>query len=197
MSNTDTTYTSPSGTTAIVADDGGAVSDNKNWYIAVVQTNCEKHVRKYLDELGIQSFLPVQTVVREIRGKRKEVERVVIRSRIFVRTAPDAKSRTAVKKVLFVKRFVSYPGTYQDAVVPDHQMKQFMYMLRYTDPVDVHADTLKIEVGQKVRVARGHLMGLEGYVCQVGNKKHTCLGIHMDILGLACVKIDISDLEFI
>lgn len=97
------------------------------------------------------------------------MERVVIRSRVFVHCYPDSASRTVVKKVLFVKDFVTYPGTYQDAVIPDLQMEQFKYMLGYNDAQVIVSDNIKM--GQQVRVARGYFKGFEGNICEIPNKK--------------------------
>lgn len=179
----------------IETDDGGAVPDRRKWYIAIVHTNCELKVKNYLEQMGVEAFVPVQTHVRLIRGRRREVEQVVLRARVFVRTLPDSASRTRVKKTLFVKSFVTYPGTYQDAVIPDRQMEQFKYMLGCPDAAVVV--TTDIKIGQRVRVARGYFKGMEGNVCEVGSHKNTCIGVGMDILGYACVSIDITDLEFL
>lgn len=182
-------------TTVMRTDDGGAVPDGKKWYIAIVHTNCEKRVMEYFECMGVDAFLPVQTCVREVRGRKKEMERIVLRSRVFVRISPDSASRVRVKRVLHVKGFVTYPGTNRDAVIPDWQMQQFRYMLGVLDSGVVVTDDIKI--GQRVRVTRGYLKGLVGNVCEVPSQKGTCIGVGMDILGYACVSIDVSDIEFL
>lgn len=180
--------------TVTETDDGGAVPDRKRWYVAVVHTNCEQKVKGYLEKMGEEAFVPVQTRVRMAGKRRKEVEHVVIRSRVFVRCLPDRASRTAVKKVLFVKDFVTYPGTYRDAVIPDRQMDRFKYMLGYNDAQVIVSGNVKM--GQRVRVARGYFKGFEGNICEIPNKKGTYVGVNMGILGCACVSISLSDLEF-
>lgn len=181
--------------TVTETDDGGAVPDGKKWYIAIVHTNCEQKVKGYLEKMDVEAFVPVQTYVRVIGKRKKEMERVVIRSRVFVRCLPDSSSRTAVKKVLFVKDFVTYPGTYQDAVIPDRQMEQFKYMLGCNDTQVIVSDNVKL--GQRVRVARGYFKGFEGNICEIPNKKGTYVGVNMNILGCACVSICLSDVEIL
>lgn len=176
-------------------DDGGAIIGDKKWYVAIVHTNCEKKVKDYLEKMDIEAFVPVQTYVRMVGKRKKEVERVVIRSRVFVHCHPDKDSRTAVKKVLFVKNFVTYPGTYQDAVIPDRQMKQFKYMLGCSDAQIIMSDN--IQTGQRVRVARGYFKDIEGNICKIPNKKGTYVGVNMNLLGCACVSINLSDLELL
>lgn len=175
-------------------DDGGAVPDGKKWYAAIVHTNCEQRVKGYLEKMGEEAFVPVRTYVRMAGKRRKETERVVIRSRVFVRCLPAGASRTAVKKVLFVKGFVTYPGTYRDAVIPDRQMEQFKYMLGCGDAEVIVSGNVKLE--QRVRVARGYFKGFEGNICKLPGRKGTYVGVNMDILGCACVSISLSDLEF-
>lgn len=176
-------------------DDGGAVADGKEWYVAIVHTNCEKKVKDYLEKMNVEVFVPVQSYIRCVGKHKKEMERVVIRSRVFVHCPPDSASRTAVKKVQFVKGFVTYPGTYQDAVIPDSQIEQFKYMLRYNDAQVILSDNVKL--GQHVRVARGYFKDFEGYICEISNKKGTYVGVNMNILGCACVSISLSDLEIL
>lgn len=176
-------------------DDGGALADGKKWYIAVVQTNCERRVLSNLEKMGVEAFIPIQRVYKMYKGKRREVEQIVIRSRVFVHIYPDNSSRTAIKRTMYVKKFVCYPGTYQDAAIPDEQINMFKYMLGTSNDKVVLTDDVKL--GGKVRIARGTLCGLEGNICEVGKQKHICVGIRMDILGFACVKVELADLEML
>lgn len=174
-------------------DDGGAMLDGRKWYIAIVQTNCERKVLSALERRGIEAFVPVQRVIKTCQGKQKEVEQVVLRSRVFVRIYPDSSSRTSIKKTIYVKKFVCYPGTYEDAIIPDSQIRLFQYMLGVLTEKIIFTGDLKL--GSKVRVVRGALCGLEGRICELNMKNHVCVGIHMDILGIACVRVNLNDLE--
>lgn len=181
--------------TVTETDDGGAVPDGKQWYVAIVHTNCEKKVKSYLEKMGVEAFVPIQTYVRMIGKRKKDMERVIMRSRVFVRCHSDNTSRTAVKKVLFVTDFVTYPGSCKDAVIPDPQMEQFKYMLGYSDAQIIVSDN--IQMGQRVRVARGYFKGFEGNICEIPSKKGTYVGVNINILGYACVSISLSDLELL
>lgn len=176
-------------------DEGGALHDGKRWYIAIVQTNCERKVLLNLKKIGVEAFIPVQRVGKMYQGKRREVEQVVIRSRVFIRICPDSSSRTAIKQTMYVKKFVCYPGTYQDAPIPDEQIDLFRYMLGTSDDKVVLTDNVKL--GSRARIIRGVLCGLEGNICEVGTQKHICVGVRMDILGFACVKVELADLEIL
>lgn len=176
------------------------------WFVVLVGHNGERAVGRRLGERGYEVYVALQREVRVWRdGRRREVDRVVIPSVVFVRCGEG--ERRDVVKVQGVSRFLmnrAGAGGVCPAVVPDVQMDRLRFMLGATDrPVEFVERPLR--VGMQVRVVRGSLRGLVGEVVyaaepEVGvadDVSSARLLIRLDILGCATVKISPLDLQTI
>ena len=54
--------------------------DNKKWFAIYVKSRNEKKVFKTLDDIGIESFLPLITRMKQWSDRRKKVEEPLFRS---------------------------------------------------------------------------------------------------------------------
>lgn len=164
----------------------------KNWYVAFVKSCQERRVAEQLKALGEEYFLPVQRVVRRWSDRMKEVEVLVLRGLIFVHT--DDKRRVELLKEIYgIYAYMNAGGgAYHPVVIPDNQMRTFMYMLGQSE-LPVTVVTHPLEPGDKVRVLRGSLAGLEGEFIEHGN--HHQVFVRLDILGAASVVISPADLQ--
>ena len=60
------------------------VKGNKKWFAVYVKSRCEKKVSQQLDDMGIESFLPLITRIKQWSDRKKKVEEPLFRSYIFV-----------------------------------------------------------------------------------------------------------------
>lgn len=178
-------------------DDAGGVP-GACWFVAVVSHNGEHAVARRLGERGYVTYVASQREMRVWRdGRRKEVDRVVIPSTVFVCCAEH--ERRDVVKVQGVSRFLmnrAGAGGVCPAVVPDVQMDRLRFMLGATDRrVEFVGEGLR--AGMCVRVVRGSLCGLCGEVVGDGRSADGSvrLLVRVDALGCACVEISELDLE--
>ena len=91
--------------------------------------------------------------------------------------------------------YMNYQGFSQQSLNDriDNQISQLRFMVdNSTDEILIKDQTLS--VGDKVKVIRGALMGVEGLVCFVEEKK-PMVAIRLDFLGYACVNIPTTDIE--
>lgn len=166
---------------------------SKRWIAALVQSCLEKRVGERLDKLGVENYIPTQTVIRQWSDRKKKMERVVIPMIVFIHT--DEMTERRLRMQTYIRKILSYPGQWKAAVIPDVQIDRLKFMLRHAESsVELLEQTL--QVGEAIRVARGPLKGLEGKICQVQPDK-PMVAIRIDCLGYACVSIDKSDLECI
>ena len=166
---------------------------SKRWIAALVQSCLEKKVGERLDKLGVENYIPPQTVIRQWSDRKKKIERVVIPMIVFIRT--DEMTERRLRMQTYIRKILSYPGQWKAAVIPDAQIDRLKFMLRHAESsVELLEQTL--QVGEAIRVARGPLKGLEGEIYQVQPDK-PMVAIRIDCLGYACVSIDKSDLEII
>ncbi len=173
---------------ANVTDGGEAVP--KCWYAACVRMNCERKVAGLIESLGIETFVPQQTQTRQWSDRRKKVQVVVIPLIVFIRATEEEARR--VMCLSQVSRLLSAPGQRKPAVIPDKQMDVLKFLL-YQEEKAVAFSGKLAKKGDKVRIVRGHLAGVEGVVVQVENSKS--LAIEINMIGYAMVKIDKEDVE--
>jgi len=67
-------------------------------------------------------------------------------------------------------------ATHKMMVVPDKQMEDFMRVLDFSLEEGGLMDT-PLTVGEKVRVTRGVLRGVEGYVLEIQGKTYVVVGL--------------------
>ena len=126
-------------------------------------------------------------------GKRKQVDRIVFRSIVFIRCT-DVLRRKEIVHLPYIKRFMvniageRSGGIRPVAFIPDEQMVKLRRMLDDSEePVII--DPRPLPLGARVRINGGKLHGLEGNVLEVedGNLNFV---IRVDLLG--CAKVNIT-----
>ena len=161
------------------------------WVAALVQMCTEKKVGDRLKKLGIENYVPTQTEIHPWSDRKKKVERVVIPMVVFVRV--DEATERTLRMQSFIRKILTYPGQKAAAVIPDDQIDRLKFMLKQADsPVELMPENLR--VGDRVRIARGALKGLEGELCKSVPEK-SMVAIRIDGLGYACVSVSVGDLE--
>ena len=163
----------------------------ERWVAALVQMCTEKKVGDRLTKLGIENYVPTQTEIHQWSDRKKKIERVVIPMVVFVR-ADEATERILCMQS-FIRKILTYPGQTAAAVIPDDQIERLKFMLKQSDsPVELMPENLR--VGDRVRIVRGALQGLEGELCKSVLEK-SMVAIRIDGLGYACVSVSVGDLE--
>ncbi len=166
---------------------------SKRWMAALVQMNCEKKAATKLAKLGITNYVPVQQEEYQWSDRRKKTDRVVIPMVIFVRLAPDEED--AFRRLSFILKFITYPGSKGlSTPIPDEQIERLKFLLHNADAKVTIEENL--QVGNKVRLVRGSMKGLEGEISHIEANKPV-VAIRIDGLGYACVSVKKVNLELI
>lgn len=180
-----------------VVDDAVGVEESL-WYVAIVKHNTEKSCGEKLNRMGIQNYIPIQTEYRIWgNGRKAKVDRVVIPSTVFIKCTEQ--ERREIVKLPFINRFMTNKaGTSANncnkplAIIPDQQIDILKFMLHQSEiPVNFLGNTYKR--GDKVRIVRGDLVGLEGIVMDLKNAKSEFL-VSINIFGYARLLIDTINL---
>lgn len=164
--------------------------DERRWLAAYTRMHHEKKVRDRLTEMGITTFLPVQTVVRQWSDRKKKMERVLIPMMIFVHV--DRAEQLEVLQLPAVIRYVVLRGEHTPAAIPAAQMEAFRFMVDLSES-PVNFDQCDLQPGEKVRVVRGPLMGLTGELITIDGK--SSIMIRIERLGCAAVEMNASMVE--
>jgi|SRR5690554_113664 len=162
----------------------------KRWLAAYVKMHHEKKVRDKLTSMGIKNFLPVQSEIRQWSDRKKKIERTLIPMMIFVFV--DTQEQLTVIKQTSVLRYLVLRGERKPTVIPEHQMTNFMFMINNSDqPLDFSSEYF--QPGEKVRVTKGALSGLEGELVNIDG--HSKIAIRIEQLGCAVVELNLSSVE--
>lgn len=162
----------------------------KQWLVAYVKSCMEKKTAERLTAMGIEHYLPVQTVERRWSDRVKRMEKLVLPLMIFVHVTP--KERPLPLTLSAVSRYMVLRGQHTPAVIPDQQMERFRFMLDYS-PEAVCFSASSLSPGDPIRVIKGPLTGLEGELVNL-NGKHQVV-IRIGLLGCAHVEIPVGYVE--
>lgn len=179
----------------------GMLSDARNWYIAIVRNNTERSSCKKLCALGYEVFLPVQEEICFWKdGRKKKRNRILLPGLVFIYLTE--KQRKEVVTLPYINKFmVNRAGTVDSnnrhpiAIVPHEQIEKLKFMIGNSDS-NVKIEPLNLKIGDKVRVIRGNLRGLEGNVF-LNSNGNTHIVITLDHLCCASVNIPLKDIVLI
>ena len=164
---------------------GSSVARSKRWLVAIVRICHEKKNRvSGLRKWG--SKISFQFNKKSINGATavKIVDRVLLPMMIFVHV--DLQEQKEVLTLSSISRYMVLRGESTPAVIPDQQMLRFKFMLDYSDET-ISMSTSPLAPGEKIRVIKGPLAGLEGELVHVSGKSK--VAVRLTMLGCACVDI--------
>ena len=165
----------------------------KRWVAALVQMNCEKKAATFLNKVGYETYIPTQLEVHQWSDRKKKIDRVVIPMVVFVRLAQNEEDE--FRRLSFILKFITYPGSKELATpIPDEQIEMLKLLLHNADAKVSIVENLK--VGDRVRLVRGPMKGLEGELSYIEENK-PIVAIRIDGLGYACVSVEKINLELI
>ena len=169
------------------------VDNNKiNWYVAHTRVNQELWIKKRLDELGIENFLPQEEQVRETPLGRKTIRVLLIHGMIFIRTDKVSSFSLINAYVLNIVYLIVIEGRHS-RIVPDKQMQDFMFLLDFS-PSGIEVLNKNLKRGDRVRVIKGPLQGLEGELVRLLGHKRVIIRLE-GVVSIATSYIPGSFLE--
>ena len=155
------------------------VETQKYWFAARTRDKQEFAIGKFLEKLksnenlDIDYYLPTKIVISQLKHRRKRSVVPVIRNLIFVcatkQTACDISNVYGVRLFYMKDLF-----THSMLVVPDKQMKDFMFLLDFS-PEGIEVFDNNLRRGDRVRVVKGPLVGLEGELVRLRGHKRVVI----------------------
>jgi transcription antitermination factor NusG len=142
-----------------------AAPTSKKWFAVYTRPRWEKKVHKLLEEKGIESYCPLNKVHRRWSDRIKVVDEPLFKSYVFVKVSEDEK--TQVRMTEGVVNFIYWLG--KPAIIKEKEIETIKKFLN--DHHDVEVRAIEVKAGKKVMVQSGILMGKEGTVKKVLNKK--------------------------
>ncbi len=180
---------------------GNAVGlSGRRWYAARMRrNNTEKATAERLAKSGCECYVATQKVLRRwSNGRTRKIEHVVIPGLVFIRCTEQERLQLAYDPAItrfLIDRAIGSGQRRADkvAVIPDRQIDRLRFMLGQSDtPVEFTPEIYRS--GDKVRVIRGNLMGLEGKVIQTSDGKSELI-VSVELLGSAKLTVNTIDIE--
>ena len=142
------------------------IKENKKWYAIYVKSRNEKKVFKTLDDIGIESFLPLITRMKQWSDRKKKVEEPLFRSYIFVNI--PLSDYYKVLNVNGVVKFICFER--KPVEVPENQIVAIQKYIADTDLHDVDYENIDFKEGELVRIKSGQLKDLVGRFVKINGK---------------------------
>lgn len=161
----------------------------KRWIAVLVQMNCEKKASTLLNKSGYETYIPIQQEIHQWSDRKKKVNHLIIPMVVFVRATVSEEEW--LRNQSYIYKLIALPGSDEDkrkfaTPIPDYQIDRLKFMLEKAETEVTIVSNFN--VGDNVSVIDGPLKGLEGIVSEADDK-HSILGILIDGLGYACVRI--------
>ena len=161
----------------------------KRWIAVLVRVNCEKKTATRLGKVGYETYIPTQQEVHQWSDRKKKVDRLIIPMVVFVRAT--VREEEWLRDQSYIHKLLALPGSDEDkkkfaTPIPDNQIERLKFLLENAESEVTIVSNFK--VGDSVRVISGPLKGLEAVVSEA-EEKSSIVGIQIDGLGYACVKI--------
>ena len=161
--------------------------EDSPWWALYTRYQCEKTVAQALSTKGFEVFLPLYQSVRRWTDRQKTLSLPVFPGYVFVRGGLNRRleivTTPGVQTILFYGE--------QVAIIPGHEIQAVRRMVEGPFRVEPHP---YLKCGERVRVTRGSLEGIEGVL--VRKKNLYRLVLSMDLLAQSvAVEIDASDVE--
>ena len=161
----------------------------KRWIAVLVQVNCEKKTATRLGKVGYETYIPTQKQVHKWSDRKKKVDQLIIPMVVFVRAT--IREEEWLRDQSYIYKLLALPGSDEDkkrfaTPIPDNQIERLKFLLENAESEVTIVNNFK--VGELVRVISEPLKGLEGVVSEA-DEKSSIVGIQIDGIGYACVKI--------
>ncbi len=129
--------------------------EEKKWYVVKTNIRAEKKVNERIINMGFETYLPLQEVVRVWSDRKKKVSVPLIASTLFVSSVQsELKIIYSVQGVSTILMYLKKP-----AIVLEHEINNMRILLEH-EGVDLLEEKRAFLKGEAVQVIRGPFKGL-------------------------------------
>ena len=157
------------------------------WFAAYTQPNHEKSVARQMNERSIPHYLPLYESVRQWKDRKMRLDLPLFPGYVFVRM--PLQNRLTVIQVPSVIRLVGFGG--EPAAIPEAELMAIRTCLDHDCKLQPHPVLL---AGQRVRITRGALTGIEGILVRKKGISRLVLSIGL-ITRAVAVEVNIGEIE--
>lgn len=166
-----------------------ATLDEASWYAVSTRSRREKVAASMLGSLAIENFLPLAMEKRQWSDRKQVVNVPLFPGYLFVRIPLLRELQVRVLKVPGVVRFIGNQSGPQ--AIPDAEIEGVQTVLSHQIPCTPCSIP---RVGDRVRISRGVLEGIEGNFVRSGSDTRLVISVEMIQQSIA-IHVDASDVE--
>jgi transcription antitermination factor NusG len=173
-------------------DDGA--SARSRWYACQVMSRAEKKVARYLDDQGIESFVPLMSVESQWKDRKKIVELPLFRGYLFARFSLDRFG--SVLRVPGIATVVRHNGA--PAPIADEDIENVRRFAEHLAGAGLEPEPVRQFVeGQRVRILAAPFAGsVEGVVMDLRPGQNVEVFVGVQLIGqFVRIKVRAEDLE--
>lgn len=164
--------------------------DDPNWYAVYTRSRHEKQVETILRRQALETYLPLRRTWSRRRDRRVTVDLPALPGYLFVRCTLYGEVRAQIKKTSGVIRLVENAG--QPCAVPESQVQSLRILLERSFEVEAHP---YFNIGDRVRITRGPLLGVEGFLTRVATGRHKLVVAVEFVNQAVAVEVDAADVD--
>lgn len=162
-------------------------SHESGWWVVYTRHQHEKSVAEILMAKGVEVYLPIYETVHRWKDRRKVLSLPLFPCYLFVRERSDSRLLTLTTAGIYMLLTRS-DGL---AVVPHEEVEAIQRALMHPACVEPYPF---LKCGERVRVIRGPMEGIEGILVRKKNLCRLILSVQM-LAQSAAVEVDVSDVE--
>lgn len=165
------------------------------WY-AIRVTYCrEMLVKRHLDTLNIENFIPMRYKEVVVGERHRKIYTPAIHNLIFIHTTP-ARLREIKNGSQLPIRYIMDRQTGDPVTIPAKQMHDFIAIAGTCDEQVVYLDASAVELkrGDRVRIKSGLLCGVEGEFMRIKGDRRVVVSIQ-GVMAVATTFIHPSLIE--
>jgi transcription antitermination factor NusG len=144
------------------------------WFAVWTRSRQEKVAASMLETLGVPHFLPLKSEVRQWSDRKQTVVVPLFKGYLFARMNPTKDSRLQILRTPGIAGFVG--NQTGPLPIPDQQIEDIRTVLAQRAECTVLP---LLEEGDRVRVMRGPLAGVEGRLVRSNSTSRLAISIEM------------------
>ncbi len=170
------------------------------WYALSAPYRNEMKAKRFLDEKGVENFLPLcSKIFTDQYGRKVRKTAPIVSNLLFAYTTRDNMQQLKMRAPSLQYRTNKVNGRNVPIIVPDKQMRHFIAVCQTNSDklIYLQPDEINLAKGTPVRVIGGVFDGVEGVFIKVKGARAKRVVVQIDGIAIATAEIEPEYIEVI
>lgn len=176
-----------------------AHEEKKHWFAIRVTYSRELKFKNYLDQLGVDNYIPMVFHKVERKGRIQKELLPAVHNLVFVYISTTRMEEIRKDPQLIIPiHYIRDYATQSPVIVPDKQMRDFMQVAEQHNPDNLFlsVEDVALRKGDKVRVLSGPFKGVIGTFVRIKRNRRVVVDIP-GVMAIASAFVHPNDVEII